>query len=97
MPKPIRTNNRAWVAAWAVLCVAGLAATAQLSASSAPAPQRKKPVSAEYSEYIAGIEIQLAQTEQEGKGDGVLTLSRVQAGTEDDCAEELHSHFGGNR
>ncbi|MFJ8542336.1 hypothetical protein ACIRFH_10025 [Streptomyces sp. NPDC093586] len=39
MSEPIRMSRRAWVAAWAVLCVAGLAVIVKLSASSAPDPQ----------------------------------------------------------
>ncbi|WP_445527469.1 hypothetical protein [Streptomyces cyslabdanicus] len=45
MPKPLRMSRRSWVAAWAVLCAAGLAATAELNASLAPAPQHEKSVS----------------------------------------------------
>ncbi|MBL3671285.1 hypothetical protein JL475_36310 [Streptomyces sp. M2CJ-2] len=94
MPKPIGTSRRMWVATWAVLCAA---VTAELNASSAPDPQPEKPVSAECAEYIADIERQLAKAEQEGKDDGVLTFSRAQVGTEDDCSKELRNHFGGDR
>ncbi|MFG2142242.1 hypothetical protein [Streptomyces sp. NPDC048650] len=98
MPKPIRMS-RTWVAAWAVLCAAGLAATAQLNASSAPAPQPEKPVSAECAAYIADIEMQLAKAKakQEGRGDGVLAFSRVKVGAEDDCRDDLRNHFRGDR
>ena len=96
MPKPIRTSRRAWGAAWVVLCAAGLAATAGLNASSAPDPQPERSVSAE---YVADIETQLAEAkaEQEGEGDGVLAFSRVQAGTGDDCRDELRDHLRGDR
>lgn len=86
-----------WVAAWAVLCAAGLTATAQLGASSAPDPQPAKPVSAECAEYIADIETQVAKAKQEGDEDGVLAFTRVRAGTEDDCRQELINHFRGDR
>ncbi|MFB6962121.1 hypothetical protein ACFCYB_35355 [Streptomyces sp. NPDC056309] len=97
MPKPIRMSRRSWVAAWAVLCAAGLAATAKLNASSAPAPQPEKSVSAECAERIADIETQLAKAKQEGRGDGVVALSRVQVGTEDDCRDDLRNHFRGDQ
>ncbi|MET7604115.1 hypothetical protein ABZU45_24860 [Streptomyces avermitilis] len=96
MPEPIRMNRR-WVAAWAVLCAAGLAATALLNASSAPAPQPEKSVSAECAERIADIETQLAKAKQEGKGDGMLVFSRVPVGTEDDCRDDLRNHFRGDQ
>ncbi|MET7911418.1 hypothetical protein ABZ612_20200 [Streptomyces avermitilis] len=97
MPEPIRMSRRSWVAAWAVLCAAGLAATASLNASSAPAPQPEKSVSAECAERIADIETQLAKAKQEGKGDGMLVFSRVQVGTEDDCRDDLRNHFRGDQ
>ncbi|KOU26432.1 membrane protein [Streptomyces sp. WM6372] len=104
MPEPIRMS-RPRVAAWAVQCAAGLAATttatatatAKLNASSAPDPQPDKPVSAECAQYVADIEMQLAKTKQEGTGDGVLAFSRVKAGTDDDCRAELRKHFRGDR
>lgn len=86
-----------WVAAWVVLCAAGLAATAELGASSAPAPQPANPVSAECAEYIADIETQVAKAKQEGEEDGVLAFSRVRPGANDDCRQELSNHFGGGR
>ncbi|MFF6916491.1 hypothetical protein [Streptomyces sp. NPDC012466] len=96
MPKSIRTSRRTWVAAWAVLCVLGVAATAGMNASSAPDPQPEKPVSAECAEYIADIETQLAKAKQEGKDDGVLAFSRSTVGA-DDCSDEIREHFGGDR
>ncbi|MGW7079899.1 hypothetical protein [Streptomyces sp. NPDC054866] len=97
MLKPIPMSRRMWVAAWAALCAAGIAATAELNSSSARGPQPKKPVSAECGEYIADIERQLAQAKQEGKEDGVLGFSRVRVGTKDDCGDELRDHFGGDQ
>ncbi|WP_431996972.1 hypothetical protein [Streptomyces fungicidicus] len=97
MPKPIRTSRRTWVAAWAVLCAAGLAATTGLNASPAPDPRPERPVSAECAEYVADIEKQLAEAEKEDGGDGVLAFSRVRVGTGDDCTEELRDHLRGDR
>ncbi|WSN46561.1 hypothetical protein OG299_02025 [Streptomyces sp. NBC_01296] len=97
MPKPIRMNRRSWVAAWAVPCAAGLAATAKLNASPAPAPQSEKSVSAECAERIADIETQLAKAKQEGKTDGTLVFSRVRVGTEDGCRDDLHIHVRGDQ
>ncbi|TGB16086.1 hypothetical protein [Streptomyces sp. MZ04] len=97
MRKPIPMNRRTWVAVWVVLCAAGLAVTAELSASSAPDPSPEKSVSAECAQYIADIERQLARAGQEGEEDGVLGFSRVRVGTEDDCGDEFRNHFGGDR
>ncbi|MEU5519114.1 hypothetical protein AB0L56_01155 [Streptomyces sp. NPDC052079] len=97
MLKPIRTSRRTWVAGWVVLCAAGLAATAGLNASSAPDAQPERPVSAECAEYVADIERQLAEAKQESKGDAMLVLSRVKAGTGDDCSDELRDHLRGDR
>ncbi|MFJ8593514.1 hypothetical protein [Streptomyces sp. NPDC093598] len=96
MSKPIRTSRRTWLAAWAVLCAVGIAATAGLNASSAPVPQPEKPVSAECAEHIADIETQLAKAKQEGKDDGVLAFSRSKVGA-DDCGDEIRDHFSGDR
>jgi hypothetical protein len=85
-----------WVAAWAVLCVAGIAATAALNAFPAPDPQPEKPVSAECAEYIADIETQLAKAKVEGNDGGVLAFSRTRVGA-DDCSDEILDHFSGDR
>lgn len=92
MPKTLRTSRRTWVAAWTVLCAAGLAATAGLNAS-APDPQSQTPVSAECAEYVADIERQLAEAQHKGDGDGVLAFSRVRSGADDDCGEELRDRL----
>lgn len=96
MPKPIRMGRRTWVAAWAVLCVAGLAATAGLKSASAPDPQPERPVSAECREFIAGIKKQLDKADREGGGDGIVAFSRGQASTVD-CTDELRNLFPGER
>ncbi|MFD5347516.1 hypothetical protein ACFWJY_28100 [Streptomyces anulatus] len=95
MPKPIRMGRRTWVAAWAVLCVAGLAATAGLKSASAPDPPPERPVSAECREFITGVKKQLGQAEEDG-GDGILAFSRGQVSTVD-CADELRNLFRGER
>ncbi|WP_331740033.1 hypothetical protein OG613_45135 (plasmid) [Streptomyces sp. NBC_00015] len=96
MPKPLRMSRRTWVAAWVVLCVAGIAATAALNAGPAPDPRPEKPVSAECAEYIADIEAQLAKAKVEGNDDGVLAFSRTRVGA-DDCHDALLDHFSGDR
>jgi hypothetical protein len=99
MPKPLRTSRRTWVAAWAVLCAGGIAATAALNASPAPDPQPEKhaqPVSAECAEYIRHIQTELAKAKEEGMDDGVLAFTRIRVGAED-CSDELRDHFNGDR
>ncbi|MCQ4211333.1 hypothetical protein [Streptomyces longispororuber] len=93
MPKPIRMRRRTWGAAWAVLCAAGLAATLELNASSAPEEPPEKPVTAECARIIADVERQLATARADGEGDDVLAFSRVRTGTEDDCGDALRDHF----
>ncbi|WP_030861123.1 hypothetical protein [Streptomyces sp. NRRL S-37] len=97
MPEPIRTSRRTWVAAWVVLCAAGLVATAGLNASTAPGPRPERPVSAECAEYVADIERQVAEARQKGERDRVLVFSRVQNGTDDDCGEELRDRLRDDR
>ncbi|GHD35483.1 hypothetical protein GCM10010313_82860 [Streptomyces violarus] len=96
MPKPLRMSRRTWVAAWAVLCAAAIAATAALNASPAPDPQPEKPVSAECAEYIADIETQLAKAKQEGNDDGMLSFTRTPVGAYD-CSDEILDHFSADR
>ncbi|MFH8500516.1 hypothetical protein [Streptomyces coeruleorubidus] len=96
MPKPLRMSRRTWVAAWAVLCAAAIAATAALNASPAPDPQPEKPVSAECAAYIADIEKKLAKAKVEGNDDGVLAFTRTKVGA-DDCSDEILDHFSGDR
>ncbi|MCX5536325.1 hypothetical protein OG785_37925 [Streptomyces sp. NBC_00006] len=97
MPRLIPTSRRAWVAAWVVLCAAGLAVTSGLNASSEPDPQPEKPVSARCAELIAGIERQLAKNEEDGKKGGVVAFSRIRSAGEDDCHEAIDDRFGGDR
>ncbi|MFE5242371.1 MULTISPECIES: hypothetical protein [unclassified Streptomyces] len=96
MPETIRMSHRAWVATSALLCGAGLAATAGLNASSSPDPNPEEPVSAECAERIADIETELAKAKDEGN-DTVLTFSRVQVGDRNDCSDELRHHFHGDQ
>ncbi|MBV1942627.1 hypothetical protein KUF83_39790 [Streptomyces sp. BV286] len=96
MPKPLRMSRCTWIAAWVVVCVAGIAATAALNAFPVPDPEPEKPVSAECAEYIADIEAQLAKAEREGNDDGVLAFSRSRVGA-DDCHDALLDHFSGDR
>ncbi|MFJ5780025.1 hypothetical protein [Streptomyces sp. NPDC093094] len=97
MPKPLRMSRRRWVvAAWAVLCVAGIAATAALDAFPAPGAQPEEPVRVECAEYIRNIETQLAKAEREGNDDGVVAFTRVRVGA-DDCSDEVVDHFSGDR
>ncbi|MFD5141259.1 hypothetical protein ACFWMX_34355 [Streptomyces sp. NPDC058378] len=99
MPELGSLSRRTRVAVWAGLCVAGLAATAGLNASSAPDPRPEKSVSVECAERIAEIEAQLSKAKHQsaGDGDGVLGFSRVAVGTQDDCRDEIRSHFGSDR
>ncbi|QIJ60639.1 hypothetical protein [Streptomyces sp. JB150] len=100
MPKPLPSSRRTWVAAWAVLCVAGTAATAALNASPAPGPRpgtSHEPVSAECAAYIAAVERELAKAaERTGEEGGVLAFTRVRTGAED-CDDELRDHLDGYR
>ncbi|MFF9811611.1 hypothetical protein ACF1G5_42180 [Streptomyces coeruleorubidus] len=96
MPKPLGKSRRTWVAAWAVLCAAAIAATAALNAFPASDPQPEKPVSAECAEYIADIETQLAKAKVEGNDDGVLSFTRTRVGA-DACSDEILDHFSGDR
>ncbi|MEU3739816.1 hypothetical protein AB0E78_22385 [Streptomyces sp. NPDC032198] len=94
MPKPIPMNRRTWVAGWAVLCVAGFAATATMNASSTPDTNPEKPACAE---YIAHVDAELTKAKEEGMEDGVVGLSRVQGGTENDCSDELRDYLSSDR
>ncbi|MFC7983731.1 hypothetical protein [Streptomyces sp. NPDC057336] len=95
MLKPLRRSRRGRVTAWAVLCAAGVTATAALNGSPAPDPLpdgREESVSAECAEYIADVERQLAEAEEEGQGEGLVAFTRTRAGAED-CGDELRGHF----
>ncbi|NED08840.1 hypothetical protein G3I55_45275 [Streptomyces sp. SID6648] len=97
MSKPIRMRRRTWVGAWAVLCAAGLAATAALQDSSAADPQPVRSVSAECDEFIAEVKRQLAKSGQQGEEEGILAFSRGPASTVEDCGDELRSHLFSDR
>ena len=96
MPKPLWKSRRIWITAWVVLCAAGLAITAELTASSTTDAQPETPVSAECAKYIADVEKKLAEAKQEGTDDGVLAFSRIRVGAED-CSDELRDHFRADR
>ncbi|MFJ1958952.1 hypothetical protein ACIOGT_38560 [Streptomyces microflavus] len=96
MPKLRRMGRQTWGAAWVVLCVAGLAGSAGLEASSAPDPQPDSHVSAECRELIADIERQLDKARQQGGNDGLLAFSRQQPNAED-CSDELRDFFRKDR
>ncbi|MFZ3573205.1 hypothetical protein ACOKM5_40375 [Streptomyces sp. BH097] len=96
MPRPIPTGRRAWIATWAGVCAAGLAATCALNTSSKPDPQPEEPVSARCAELIASVEKQLAKDEGDGKRDGVVAFSHMWSADEDDCHDALSDHFGGD-
>ncbi|GGP62915.1 MULTISPECIES: hypothetical protein [Streptomyces] len=89
MSKPIRMRRRTWAGAWAVLCAAGLAATAALQNSSASDPRPATSVSAECDEFIAEAERQLAKSGQQDEEEGILAFSRGPASTVEDCGDEL--------
>jgi len=95
MPNPRRMSRRAWVLTWALLCVAGLAATAWLqAAASAPEARPERHVKAECREYIAEIEGRIHAAKSTSKGEGaIVAFSRDRT----DCAEELDDILGGVR
>ncbi|WP_415957403.1 hypothetical protein [Streptomyces sp. 021-4] len=95
MPNPRRMSRRAWALTWAVLCVAGLAATAWLQvAASAPEARPERPVKAECREYIAEIEGRIHVAKSNSKGEGaIVAFSRDRT----DCAEELDDLLRGDR
>lgn len=97
MSKPIRMRRRTWVGAWAVLCAAGLAATAVLHGSPASDPQPARSVSAECDQLIAEVEKQLAKSGQQRGEEAIVAFSRVSVGTLEDCDDELRSHLDGVR
>lgn len=98
MPKSIPRNHLMWGAAWAVLCVAGLATTAQLNASSAPDPQPEHPFSPQCATLIADIERQMAKTrKEESEKRHVVAYSWVRTNTDDSCDDEIHDHFRGHQ
>ncbi|WP_069741675.1 hypothetical protein [Streptomyces sp. EN23] len=97
MSKPIRMSRRTWVAAWVVLCAAGLAATSALQASSASKPEPAESVSAHCDELIAEVKKQLAKAEQQREEEAILAFSGGSAGTLEDCDGELRSFLLSNQ
>ncbi|CAM5239612.1 membrane protein [Streptomyces badius] len=98
MSKPIRMSRRTWVAAWVVLCAAGLAATSALQASSASKPRAPaESVSAQCDELIAEVKKQLAKAEQQREEEAILAFSGGSAGTLEDCDDELRSFLLSNQ
>ncbi|MFF3490321.1 hypothetical protein ACFYWS_03135 [Streptomyces sp. NPDC002795] len=97
MPKPISTSRRAWIAAWAALCVAGLAATSALDDSSTPEQQTEKPAHADCDARIADLDKWMAAREQKEKESGVITLSSVQVDPEDECHDAIVDHLDDQR
>ncbi|CAM5239380.1 MULTISPECIES: hypothetical protein [Streptomyces] len=97
MSKPIRMSRRTWVAAWVVLCAAGLAATSALQASSASKPEPAESVSAQCDELIAEVKKQLAKAEQQREEEAILAFSGGSAGTLEDCDDELRSFLLSNQ
>ncbi|MEU5373715.1 hypothetical protein ABZ362_32935 [Streptomyces sp. NPDC005951] len=97
MSKPIRMRRRTWVGAWAVLCAAGLAATAVLQGSPAADPQPARSVSAECEDLVAEVEKQLAESGQQHEEEGIVAFSRGSAGTLEDYGDELRSYVFGDR
>ncbi|MBT2379127.1 hypothetical protein J7E90_17660 [Streptomyces sp. ISL-111] len=94
MPNPRRMSRRAGLLTWAVLCVAGLAATAGLQAASAPEAPPERRIKAECREYIAEIEGRMHVARSDSKGEGaILVFSRDRT----DCADELNDLLGGDR
>lgn len=88
-------SRRAWVLAWAVLCVTGLTATAWLQAAAAPPEARpERRIKAECREYIAEIEGRMHVAESNSKGEGaIVAFYRDRA----DCAEELDDLLKGDQ
>lgn len=84
---------------WAVLCVAGLVATAWLNADPASEARPKKPVRAECREHIADIadiERKFDEARRDSKNGGsILASSRDAAGA--DCDDELQALLDGER
>lgn len=88
MPNPRRMSRRAWVLAWAVLCVAGLTATAWLQAAAAPPEARpERHIKAECQDFMPKMEDRMRLAESNSKGQGsILVFSPP--GT--DCSDDVH-------
>lgn len=106
MPEPKPTNRRVWIAAWAALCVAGIAATSALNTtSSPPEPSRDRPLSADCDQRIADLDKWVAERkqeraeerEEEGKESGIVALSAVHVDDDDVCHDAITEHFDTTR
>ncbi|MEV7273752.1 hypothetical protein ACIQIG_29700 [Streptomyces bacillaris] len=96
MPIRRRTSRRTLMLVRAVLCVAGLVATAWLNADPASEARPKKPVRAECREHIADIERKFDEARRDSKNGGsILASSRDAAGA--DCDDELQALLDGER
>ncbi|MFF8541456.1 hypothetical protein ACF060_14230 [Streptomyces werraensis] len=87
MPDPRRRKHRTWFIAWAVLCVAGLAATDALTATS--------PADADCADHIAEVEARVADLRSEGGSSGTALAWTSSPSGGDDCLDELREHFDG--
>ncbi|MET8468436.1 hypothetical protein ABZY90_05295 [Streptomyces sp. NPDC006422] len=103
MPEPKPTNRRAWIAVWAVMCVAGLAATSALNTSSStPEPSRDERLGSDGCDRrIADLDQWVAERkqerEEEGKGSGIVALSAVHVDDDDVCHDAITEHFDTKR
>ncbi|MGW0683673.1 hypothetical protein ACWD2L_09980 [Streptomyces sp. NPDC002754] len=95
MPKPM--NRRVLIAAWAVLCLGGLAATFALNAPSAPERQAEKPTHADCDARIAKLDKWMAAREKKEKESGVFALTSVQVDPEDVCHDAIADHLDDRR
>ncbi|MEV7014405.1 hypothetical protein [Streptomyces sp. NPDC093991] len=93
MPDPGRRKYRTWFVAWAVVCVAGLAAIDALTGSP---PSGGPPTSSSCAGHIAGIEARPAELGNEDTGHALVALADGSADTEHDCDDELRERFDGD-
>ncbi|MFJ8186115.1 hypothetical protein [Streptomyces sp. NPDC096105] len=93
MPEPGRRKYRNRFVAWAVVCVAGLAATDALTGSP---PSGGTPTSSSCADRIAEIEARLAELGNEDTGHALVAFADGSADTGHDCDDELREHFDGD-
>ncbi|MFC9030586.1 hypothetical protein ACOZFM_09680 [Streptomyces arboris] len=95
MPNPRRMSRRAWLLTWAVLCVAGLTATAWLQAAASPPEARpERHIKAECREHIADLEGQLDRARRSGEEKvGIVTVLPIGV----DCTDERADLLRGDR
>lgn len=102
MPKPTPMNRRTLIAAWAVLCLGGLTATAALNASPTPGQHtgqkpEKQPAHADCDARIAELDKWTAAREQKDKESGDITFSAVQVEPDDACHDAIVEHVDDRR